>query len=158
LPTASIGYAHIAYVVGQTGSNVLWGLLGDRRGFRDVLALSLVAWAAATLALMYGHGLVGMLIAFAAIGGGQCGFELSCTNLVLEFGVRQDLPMRIAVAQSCEQLVQIGAPLLGGVLIAALSYHAMFWTAMLLQVVAAVLTVVRVAEPRRRGPAHALPP
>ena len=150
LPAATIGYAHIAYVVGQTGSNVLWGLLGDRRGFRDVLASSLVVWAAATVALMYGHGLIGMLLAFAAIGAGQCGFELACTNLVLEFGARQDLPMRIAMAQSGEQLVQIIAPVLGGVLIAALSYHAMFWTAVVLQLAAFCITLLRVAEPRTR--------
>jgi MFS family permease len=150
LPVAAIGYAHIAYSVGQGVSNLPWGLLGDRRGFRGVLASSLTVWACATVALMYGHGLVAMLVAFAAIGAGQCGFELACTNLVLEFGARQDLPMRIALAQSAEQLVQIIAPVLGGLLIAALSYHAMFWTAVVLQLAAFCITVLRLDEPRTR--------
>lgn len=156
LPVAAIGYAHMAYSIGQASSNLPWGLFGDRRGFRGVLASSLAVWACATVALMYGHGLVGMLVAFAAIGAGQCGFELSCTNLVLEFGDRQDLPMRIALAQSAEQLVQIAAPVLGGVMVAMLSYHAMFWSAVLVQAVAAGITLLRVAEPRRRGPPPAV--
>jgi MFS family permease len=150
LPAAGIGYVHAAYVAGQAGATVLWGLLGDRGGFRNVLALSLIAWSGSTAALMYGHGLYAVLLAFVGIGAGQAGFELSCTNLVLEFGQRQDLPMRIALAQMGEQIVQIAAPLLGGLLIEASSYHAMFWTAVAVQALAAVITVLRVKEPRRR--------
>jgi MFS family permease len=150
LPAASIGYAHAAWVVGQAGATVFGGLLADRGGFRNVLALALLTWSGSTVALMYGHGLVAVLLAFAGVGAGQAGFELSCTNLVLEFGTRQDLPMRIALAQMGEQLVQIVAPVLGGVMIEAISYHAMFWTAVVVQAVAALITVLRVKEPRRR--------
>lgn len=152
LPIGSIGPVTVVHVLGQGLSNVLWGLLGDRGGFRNVLALSLLTWAVATLALLFfGHGLVNVLIVFAFLGAGQCGFELACTNLVLEFGSRQDLPMRIAVAQSGEQLVQIAAPLTGGLLVAALSYDAMFWTAALLQFAALAITLLKVVDPRTRA-------
>jgi MFS family permease len=152
LPLASIGAAHIAYGLGQGLGNLPWGLLGDRGGFRNVLAMSLLTWAAATLGLMYSGGLTGVLIAFAVIGTGQCGFELGCTNLVLEFGERQDLPMRIALAQSGEQLVQIGAPLIGGILVASFSYGAMFWTAAASQLLAFALVLGTVVDPRHGAP------
>ena len=151
LPPESIGFAHTAWVAGQTGSTLLWGLLGDKRGFRDVLALSLLSWAAATIALMYGHGMLALLLSFAGVGIGQGGFEMSCTNLVLEFGPREDVPMRIAVAQSAEQLVQIVAPLLGGILVEVASFRAMFWLAAVLQLIALVITLMKVTDPRRRA-------
>lgn len=150
LPLAAIGPVHIAYVLGQGLSNVPWGMLADRGGFRNVLACALVTWAAATVGLMYGDGFSAVLVAFFVIGVGQSGFELGCTNLVLEFGARPDLPMRIALAQSGEQFVQIAAPLVGGLLIAALSYHAMFWTSAALQLVAFAIVLLKVVDPRHR--------
>jgi MFS family permease len=151
LPIASIGAVTIAYGLGQGLSNLPWGLLGDRGGFRNVLALALLTWAGSTVGLMYCDSLSTVLIAFVVIGAGQSGFELGCTNLVLEFGRRQDLPMRIALAQMGEQMVQIAAPVTGGLLVAALSYDAMFWTSASLQCVAFGITLWKVVDPRHRA-------
>jgi MFS family permease len=150
MPIESIGFATAAYVVAQNGSVMAWGLLGDRQGFRSVLGYSLAVWTGATLMLMYSAALTPVLIGFVGLGAGLGGFELSCTNLVLEFGSREDLPMRIALAQSGEQAVSIAAPLVGALLVETLSYHHMFWAAVVIQSAALVVTVFKLAEPRHR--------
>ncbi len=146
-----MGLLTAAYFIAQTASAVLWGLLGDRRGFRSVLGWSLLTWAGSTLLLMYGGGLPALMLGFVGLGAGQGGFQLGSTNLVLEFGDREDLPMRIALAQSGEQAVAVAAPLLGGLLIATLSYRPMFWLAVLLQAAAVAIIALKLAEPRHRA-------
>ncbi|MDH5674552.1 MAG: MFS transporter [Myxococcales bacterium] len=145
-----LGWLTGAFLISQTGSNLLWGLIADRQGFRNVLAMSLVAWIGATLVILFSPSFEGTVVAFVGLGTGLGGFMLACTNLVLEFGKREDVPMRIAMAQSAEQAVSVVAPLLGGVLAASVGYPPLFWTAASLQTIALVVTVTRVAEPRRR--------
>jgi hypothetical protein len=58
--------------------------------------------------------------------------------------------MRIALAQTGEQFVSIAAPLLGAMLVETLSYHHMFWTAVLMQSAAFAITWFKVTEPRHR--------
>jgi MFS family permease len=141
-------------MISQTMSSMLWGLLGDRQGFRNVLASGVLMWAAATLLLMHSTVFVAVMLAFIGLGAGQGGFELGSMNLVLEFGARKDLPMRIAMAQSGEQLVSIAAPITGGLLIDAISYNAMFWVAIGVLLTAFAVTLLKVKDPRHR----ALPP
>ena len=58
--------------------------------------------------------------------------------------------MRIALAQSGEQAVSIAAPLVGALLVETLSYHHMFWAAVVIQSAALAVTVFKLAEPRHR--------
>ena len=91
-----------------------------------------------------------MAAGFIGLGAGLGGFQMGCVNLVLEFGEREDLPMRIALAQSGEQFVSILAPLLGGALVEATSYRHLFWVAAGVQLIALLVTLARVREPRNR--------
>jgi MFS family permease len=151
LPIESIGWVTAAYVVSQNLSVMAWGLVGDRHGFRRVLGAALLIWTGATLLLMYSAGLTPVLAGFVGLGAGLGGFELACTNLVLEFGSREDLPMRIALAQSGEQGVSIAAPLVGALLVETLSYRHMFWAAVLVQSAALAVTTFKLDEPRHRA-------
>jgi len=146
-----LGSLTVAFMMAQTLSNMGWGLIGDRRGFRAVLALALSVWIGSLFVLMGAHELAIVAVAFVGLGVGMGGFELSCTNLVLEFGLRQDLPMRIAVAQTAEQAMTVVAPLLGGVIIEVFSYEPMFWLTALLQAAALAVTVLKVRDPRLRS-------
>jgi MFS family permease len=156
LPGAKLGMLTAGFLLAQTVSSMIWGELGDRRGFRDVLSWSLGIWTIATVGLTYAHELPGVLAGFVGLGIGLGGFQLACTNLVLEFGEREDIPMRVALAQTAEQLVVVVAPLLGSALIESVSYEAMFWTAATVQAVALVITAVRVQDPRARARAASL--
>ena len=156
LPGEKLGMLTAGFLLAQTVSSMIWGELGDRRGFRDVLSWSLGIWTVATVGLTYAHELPGVLAGFVGLGIGLGGFQLACTNLVLEFGEREDIPMRVALAQTAEQLVVVVAPLLGSALIESVSYEAMFWTAATVQAIALVITVVRVQDPRARARAASL--
>jgi predicted MFS family arabinose efflux permease len=145
-----LGGLTVAFMMAQTLSNMAWGLLADRRGFRAVLGLGLMVWISSLFVLMGAHQFAIVAVAFVGLGIGMGGFELSCTNLVLEFGRREDLPMRIAVAQTAEQAMTVVAPLLGGVIVETLSYEPMFLLTALLQSAALVVTMLKVEEPRRR--------
>jgi MFS family permease len=93
----------------------------------------------------------GMLVAvFAGLGAGMGGFQLSAQNLVLEFGSRRNLPLRIAVANSASELVGAVGPLLGGLLVVTVSYASVFWTAIAFQLAALFIVLRYVSEPRGR--------
>jgi MFS family permease len=149
MPGEKIGALTAAFLLAQTVSSMVWGELGDRRGFRSVLLWSLAVWTIATVLLTYASSLNTVMLGFIGLGVGLGGFMLGTTNLVLEFGEREDLPMRIALAQTADQLVVTIAPLLGSALIVSVSYQAMFWTAAALQAVSLAVTWARVQDPRQ---------
>jgi MFS family permease len=139
-----------AFVLMQSVGNLFWGIVADRRGFRSIFLVSLSVWILAVLLLMEATGLESLLVVYAALGAGLGGFQLSGQNLALEFGARDDLPMRIAVANAASDLVAAIGAVLGGVLVAAFSYLPVFWTAIAFQLAALALVIWGVDEPRRR--------
>ena len=150
LSGANLGALTAAFVFATSVGNLLWGLAADKRGFRAVFLASLALWVLAGLLLMQTRSLGPLLLVFATLGAGLGGFQMSAQNLVLEFGSRRNLPMRIAVANSASELVAAVGAVAGGVMAAAFSYVAVFWTAIVFQLVALVLVLFWVGEPRRR--------
>ncbi|MFM8939622.1 MAG: MFS transporter, partial [Phenylobacterium sp.] len=73
LTGAMLGLLALAYLGADTLSNLLWGYLGDRTGFRLVLLISLAIWILATLILLGLHSPVAMFIAFFGLGAAQSG-------------------------------------------------------------------------------------
>jgi len=145
-----LGALTAAFVVGQSLGNLLWGLVADRRGFRVVFLAALALWVLSAFLLMSATSYGSLLLVFGALGAGLGGFQMSAQNLVLEFGSRHNLPMRIAIANSASELVGAVGAVLGGLLVAALSYVAVFWIAIAFQVAAIAVVVFFVDEPRRR--------
>lgn len=141
-----------AYMGADTISNLLWGYLSDRGGFRSTFVISMALNTLAVIALLTAGSLPQMVLAFAAIGAAQSGYLMATTNLVMEFGHRHDVPMRMAISNTAEGIMGALAPLAGGLLSAAFGYPAAF--AATLACVAASLIVLlwKVDEPRRRPP------
>jgi MFS family permease len=155
LSGADLGYLTAAFILSQSAGNLIWGVLADRRGFRFVFLASLGTWMVSVWFLMDTASLAHLLGVFLGIGAGLGGFQMSAQNLVLEFGSRRDLPMRIAVANSASELVAALGSLLGGVLVVTLSYVTVFWIALACQAAAVAIVLFAVDEPRRRqGPAN----
>ncbi len=140
-----------AFVLAMSVVNLLWGVIADRRGFRLVFLMSLWTWIGAALLLMQIESFAALVAVFLGLGAGLGGFQMSAQNLVLEFGSRRNLPMRIAVANSASELVGAVGPLLGGLLAIAFSYVVVFWTAIAIQVLAVCVVTIAVDEPRTRA-------
>ena len=142
----------IAFTLAGTVSNLLWGALADRHGFRLAFLGSIALWVASTLALMLTSGLVPTTLVFVGIGAAFQGFQHASMNLTLEFGHRDDLPMRIALANSGSELAGTIGPLLGGLLAALLGYDAVFLTSVAFLALGGLMILRWVPEPRHAGP------
>ena len=145
-----LGQLSLAFLLSQTSTNLAWGWVADRTGFRLTFLLSLGVWILSALLLMQAFEIWTLMLVFAGLGAGQGGFMMSSQNLVLEFGEREDLPMRIAVANSASELVGAIGPLLGGVIAMVWSYELVFGIAIGFQLAAIALVLRFVDEPRRR--------
>ncbi len=139
-----------AYMAADTVSNLIWGYLADRSGFRTTLILSLALNLVGVAGLILGEGLWPALAAFIALGAAQSAYLMSTTNIVMEFGHRHDMPMRMALSNTAEGLMGALAPLLGGALVVAYGYQSAFIATIVAIALALVIVVIKVDEPRRR--------
>jgi MFS family permease len=150
LDGASIGLLSLAYLGADTLSNLAWGYLGDRTGFRNVLLMALILWAGATLLLVAGHQPALLFMAFFGLGAAQCGYMMASQTMVLEFGAREDIAMRLALTGTVEGALSALAPILGGLLALMAGHAPLFITSILCEIAAFSLLIWRVSEPRKR--------
>lgn len=152
LTGVTIGLLSLALLVSQTVANLAWGALADRLGFKSVFVPALVLWAGATIGLIYSKDQSAILFCFAGIGAGYSGFLIAAQNMVLEFGSRSDLPMRIAMVNSAQSLVQVFGAIAGGQMADTLGFEAVFGAAVVAKLAAAGMLWFYVREPRDRRP------
>ncbi|MDZ4759670.1 MAG: MFS transporter [Alphaproteobacteria bacterium] len=139
-----------AYMGADTVMNLVWGYLSDRGGFRSTFIISLALNLAAVALLMAAGSFPAIILAFFGIGAAQSAYLMSTTNIVMEFGHRHDVPMRMALSNTAEGVMGALAPLLGGVIAVVWSYQAAFAATLVSVAVALVILVWKVDEPRRR--------
>jgi MFS family permease len=146
----ALGPLTVAWMLAQTGSNLLWGVMADRTGFRVVFLLAIGIWMASVLCLMSVSSLFGLSLVFIGVGIGMSGFQMSSQNLVLEFGSRENLPLRIAVSSSAAEAMGAIGPVLGGLLVVSFGYEPVFYLAVGFQALAFAGMLTFVREPRFR--------
>ncbi len=151
LSGSTLGILTFAFTLSGTFSNLLWGPLGDHRGFRASFLGAIGLWIASTLLLMLvtGHLWVTVLV-FVGIGAAVQGFQNASQNMTLEFGSRHDLPVRIAIANTTAEFSGTVGPLLGGALAAAAGYQAVFLASITFLVLGGAVVARYVPEPRNR--------
>ena len=149
LSGTTLGILSTAFLLAQTGANLAWGSLADRFGNRIVFISSVALWAVSTVALLFTHDMLGLALVFAGLGAGQGGFQNSNQNIILEFGARDDLPMRIAILNTATSLMMAMGPLMGGLIARGLSFTALFSFSIVV-LAGAVITMFFVDEPRKR--------
>jgi len=152
LTGTNIGILSTAFVAANSVSNLAWGVMGDRTGFRQVFVVTLLVWIASVVGMVASDSLAGFVMAFVGIGAGMGGFQMAAQNMVLEFGSRADLPVRIAVANSAQEAVGAVGPLLGGLIAMFFGLDLLFAIAIAFQIAAIALILSRVDEPRHRIP------
>ena len=145
---AMLGLLSTAFMMGDMLSNLIWGYIGDKTGFRFVLLLSLVTWVAATVLLMNVGVSFLIAAAFFGLGAAQAGYNMAAQTMILEFGVRDDLPMRIAVSATAESITATIGPLVGGGLADLLGYDVVFGISLGFLAVALAVLIGLVKEPR----------
>ena len=151
LSGSRLGEVTAAFVLAQSIGNLAWGVVADRVGFRAVFAASLGLWGLSAVLLLGTDDYLRLLLVFAGLGAGLGGFQMSAQNLVLEFGLRHDLPLRIAVANSASELVAALSAVAGGMLALWVSHTAVFAVAIASQAIALVIVLFGVRDPRSRS-------
>lgn len=158
----NLGLVSLAFLGADTVTNLGWGLAGDRFGFRFTFAVALVVWIGGTLLLMgspalalananiAGGAQTFILMAFFALGAAQSGFLMSSQTMVLEFGARDDIPMRLALTTTAQGAMNTIGPLAGGAIAATLGYQVLFGVSLGLLTTALVVLLTLVEEPRYR--------
>jgi MFS family permease len=159
----NLGLVSLAFLGADTVTNLGWGLTGDKFGFRFTFALSLGVWIAGTALLMAAPGLTHFTIggvtpgvkafifmAFFALGASQSGFLMSSQTMVLEFGTRDDIPMRLALTATAQGAMNTAGPLVGGLVAQMLGYQVLFGASMGLLAISLIVLLTLVEEPRFR--------
>jgi MFS family permease len=161
----NLGLLSLAFLGADTVTNLGWGLAGDRFGFRFTFAVALAVWIAGTILLMaapalaaggaaHGGGGQGVLsfilMAFFALGAAQSGFLMSSQTMVLEFGARDDIPMRLALTTTAQGAMNTVGPLAGGLIAATLGYQVLFGVSVGMLTIALTVLLTLVEEPRNR--------
>ena len=144
-----LGMVTFAFTLSGTVSNLVWGSIADRAGFRLVFLLSIAMWVIATLLLIFSSGVFLTVVVFIGIGAAVQGFQNSSQNLTLEFGSRDDLPVRIAIANTASEIAGTIGPLLGGLLAAYFGYLSVFICSIGFLVIGGAVVRFYVPEPRR---------
>lgn len=158
----NLGLVSLAFLGGDTVTNMGWGLAGDRFGFRSTFITAVMLWIAATALLMAAPAMGGqshaildphalILLAFLGLGAAQSGFLMSSQTMVLEFGARDDIPMRLALITTAQGTISAIGPLVGGLVAASFGYGVLFGISIGFLVMALIVLVTTVEEPRFRG-------
>ncbi|MBU1374723.1 MAG: MFS transporter [Alphaproteobacteria bacterium] len=147
---ATLGLLSFAFLGADTVSNLLWGYMGDKTGFRAVLVISLIGWVAATIMLLNLHTPIPIFAAFALLGASLSGYMMASQTMILEFGDRDDLPMRIAISATAESITATAGPLIGGIVAEVYGYNVVFLASLGFLASAFVILILAVQDPRRR--------
>lgn len=140
----------IAYMGADTVTNLIWGYLSDKQGFRSTFLFSTALNIIGIAGMLACNSIETFAAAFFLIGAGQSGFQMSTTNIVLEYGHPHDVPMRMALSNTAEGAVGALAPLVGAGLVLLWGYESSFWAAISTMVAALGIAIWKMDEPRRR--------
>jgi len=138
----------IAFTAAATASNLLWGIMADRYGFRLCLLITIAVWIVATLALLLSSSYWAVIGVFLAIGASQEGFRMASMSLAMEFGSREQMALRVAIANTAAEIAGSVAPLLGGIVATLLGYGAVFIGASAVLALSGLVLLLWVPEPR----------
>ncbi|RJP71557.1 MAG: MFS transporter [Candidatus Abyssobacteria bacterium SURF_17] len=144
-----LGQVTSLFFLAQTCINLFFGRIADQSGFRRVFIISVTVWMLAMLLLMViPPSFVLVAAVFMMLGAGMSGFNMSMSNMVLEFGDTSGLPMRLAMVNSVGELATAFGPLLAGFLADNVSYKSVFSLSILCTALALAVMYSRVQEPR----------
>jgi MFS family permease len=137
------------YLLSQSLAGVVWGLIGDRWGWKLVLEAEAVTLAAGMLAALVGGSVAMYGGALALIGMSNAASIISDPNLTYEVAPPDDTSRYLGVTSTLIAPALAVAPLIGGLIAGLVSYPVLFGLAGVLAVVGLVTAHRCFEEPRR---------
>lgn len=149
LPASAAGTFSGLILGAQLATNWLLGVLGDKKGFKVVMQVSLGFQALAAGLMSLAGSVTTVYMVFAAYGIAVSANKIASMNLVLEFGVPETRPTYVGLTNTIAAPFALAAPLLGGILAETVGYRATFELAAAVMLVALLVLSCWVEEPRR---------
>ncbi len=137
----------VTFTAAQSVCALMWGLLGDRSGYRAVYVLALGSWILGSVTVLWAPVFPAAYAVFLLVGAGFSGVMLASQNLVLEFGRERDRPMRIAATHSLAEASGVAGFLVAGVVSQAAPVETVFLLATGLHLLA-LGKMIRIEDPR----------
>lgn len=113
----------------QTIINPLWGWLGDRKGFLNVVKISCLAGIMAAMLAVVNPSLTSYYFIYAFLGIMLSGISISNFNIIYDFSPKQLVYLYLAVSQVSLTPLSSLVPLLGGVVADNFGFAANYWIA-----------------------------
>jgi MFS family permease len=135
-------------VITQMICTPLAGWLADMRGNKLITVWGgvisvvgvVIAFLATSEAWLYG--------VFVAVNAANAAFFISSVNMTMEFGAEEELPTYTALGSTVLALPILVAPIIGGLLVDAFGYHALFGVSLAFLLVGSLAMSRMVREPR----------
>ncbi len=144
-------------LAGQVAGNLVFGWLADRFGHRLVLATGTAAMACASLVALAAPSVDLLLLAFFLDGVYDAALAVSGLNILLELApAAGERPTYVGLGRTAVAPIAFAAPLLAGLLADAAGFPTVFAIGSGFSLVALVLLIARVRDPRRAAPDAAL--
>jgi len=152
LSGADVGTLTAVLIGSQAVMQVILGWMGDKQGHKFNLTISAFAMALAAVFAIIATSFLTLIPAFMLLGTAIASDNISKFNIVLEFAVPEDQPTFIGLTNTLLAPVTFLGPIIGGLIVSALSFQGMFVVAMCFAIVGGLLLLFWVQEPRHTPP------
>lgn len=148
LESGKVGTFTAFLLAAQTVTNLPWGYLGDRKGYKCVMVASAICGILAALVAAVGGSLLAFYGVFVLLGASWSSGMIAASNIVLEFCRPEDRPTYIGLAGTIRAPFMGLAPILGGILADRFGYPFVFLVTAGILLVGLVALSVAVRDPR----------
>jgi len=153
LPDSQIGAFTLLLLTGQTISSVLWGYLGDKKGYKLVMEAGILLTILAILLAIFSSSIYLFYGVFFIFGWAFSASFISGMGIVLEFSPPELRPTYIALSNTVKAPFMSLSPLLGGFLADKISFSFVFILTIFILLGGILYLSLLVKEPRHL-PAH----
>ncbi len=124
---AQIGIFTTIMSLAETMVNPLWGWLGDKKGFINVVKISALMGVVAAIMAANLSTLTAFYAVFILAGIMVSGFQITNFNTIYEFSPADQIPAYTAASQIALSPLSGVMPFIGGALVGAFGYTGVFW-------------------------------
>ncbi len=154
LPDAQVGVFTAVLFASSAFGNILWGMIGDRYGHILVLILAGLSWMVGLVVLFVASNVYLFTVVFVFMGLSVTGNTVADLSAAMEFGSKVNRPMYIGMARTLPGILQVTAPIMGGLLVEYASFHMLIGLSMLFTLGSLVAMKVFVRDPHHQALHH----
>jgi len=152
LPDSQIGVFTLMLLAGQTISSILWGYLGNKKGYKLVMEAGILLTITAILLAIFSSSIYLFYGVFFIFGWAFSGYFISSMAITLEFSTPEMRPTYVALANTIKAPFISLSPLLGGFLADRIGFPSVFVLTIFVLLGGFLYLVSLVKEPRHLTP------